>query len=244
MQKASRIITRTTEAIFFDLDGTLRHSRPNANELLIEQAIALGAPCSPEKALEAARWAHYYWAQSHEMYADYQEHTDDDAFWQNYIKRYLVAYGCSETSAGSLAPVLQQYMEEHYNPENYVPGDVFETLNLLKHAGITLGLVSNRSKPIDGLMKELAFEPLFDFYFVAGQIDIWKPEPGIFTHALELAGSQAENTLYVGDNYYADILGAQNAGLIPLLYDPKGVFPQADCITIEKISDIPPIIFD
>ena len=232
------------EAVIFDLDGTLRHSRPHANDLLIEQAIAHGAPHSEEKHRSAARWAHYYWAQSPEMYADYQEHTEDSAFWANYIKRYLVAYGCNKDKAAELAPILQQYMVEHYNPENYVPETVFETLKALRAGGLRLGLVSNRSQPIDDLMEELAFKPLFDFYFVAGQINIWKPEPGIFIHALDLAGSSAEGSVYVGDNYYADVLGAQRAGLIPLLYDPKGIFPDAACTVIKSIDEILTFLLD
>lgn len=46
--------------ILFDLDGTLRHNRPDANNTLFDCAVGLGARDSLENRRRAARWAHYY----------------------------------------------------------------------------------------------------------------------------------------------------------------------------------------
>ena len=35
------------------------------------------------------------------------------------------------------------------------------------------------------------------------------PTPRIFDRALEITGSSPERIIYVGDNYYADIMGAR-----------------------------------
>jgi len=242
-----RVFNRNNQpikAVIFDLDGTIRYNHPNANDVLIDQVVAMGIDNSPQKRKIAARWAHYYWAQSPELYADYQEHTNDTAFWTKYIQRYLIVFGCSEEQAGEMAPILRHYMEDAYNPENRMAADVHPTLQALKENGYTLGLVSNRSKPVDELLEKLGIKVYFDFSFVAGDIQIWKPKRGIFIHALNLAGSSPPNTIYVGDNYYSDILGARNAGLIPVLYDQNELFPEAECYIIKHISDLTTMLID
>jgi FMN phosphatase YigB (HAD superfamily) len=48
----------------------------------------------------------------------------------------------------------------------------------------------------------------------------------------------AQETVYVGDNYFADVVGSRRAGLHPVLYDPRGIFPEADCSTIKSFDEL------
>jgi HAD superfamily hydrolase (TIGR01549 family) len=185
------------------------------------------------------RWSHYYWAQSPEFHADRESHQDDDeAFWTTFASRYLSAYGCSQEQARQLAPKMNAFMSQEYQPEDWVPPEAFDTLRELKDAGYTLGLVSNRTDPAHEQLDALGLLPYLDFAFVAGEVEIWKPEAGIFHHAVELAGSSPERSIYVGDNYYADVVGASNAGLTPILLDPEGIFPDAECTVIRSLGDL------
>ena len=49
-----------------------------------------------------------------------------------------------------------------------------------------------------------------------------KPDPRIFEFSLTLAGATVQESLMIGDNYEADILGAQAVGLDTVFYNPKG----------------------
>lgn len=49
-----------------------------------------------------------------------------------------------------------------------------------------------------------------------------KPDRRIFEYALQVAGATVPTSLMIGDNYEADILGAQSAGLDTVFYNPKG----------------------
>jgi FMN phosphatase YigB (HAD superfamily) len=51
----------------------------------------------------------------------------------------------------------------------------------------------------------------------AADVGYLKPHPRIFQHALELMGTQPEETIYIGDNPVADIAGAQSAGMRAVL---------------------------
>jgi HAD superfamily hydrolase (TIGR01549 family) len=232
------------QAVLFDLDGTLRFSRPPYAQAFYDYAVRLGVSDSPERRRRAAQWAHYYWAQSGELLTDMRDFWDEQEqrFWVNYAVRSLLAFDCSAESAQSLAPEVSRYMREEHQSEDIVPEEVFITLQALKDAGYRLGLLSNRPHAYHELLEQLGLANYFEVVLAAGEIDCWKPEPGIFLHALERMKIEAGQALYVGDNYYADILGAQRAGLRPVLYDPEQVFPDASCTVIQHIADLLPVL--
>ena len=227
------------ETIIFDLDGTLRHSIPSADDTQFRIANQIGAVDNPELQKLGARWSHYYWAQSKELAQDLNQLGDQSVeFWIQYGVRYLRALTVPERFAAELAPKMVAQMDAEYSPENHVYPCVHDTLKRLKEGGLTLGLVSNRSKPCQPECEELGLLGYFDFAYVAAEVNAWKPNPRIFDRALEFSGSSPERTIYVGDNYYADILGAQNAGLQPVLLDEKGLFPEAGCLVIERVEEL------
>ncbi|MCE7055773.1 YjjG family noncanonical pyrimidine nucleotidase [Algoriphagus sp. AGSA1] len=49
-----------------------------------------------------------------------------------------------------------------------------------------------------------------------------KPDPRIFQYAVDQAGATIENSLMIGDNPISDILGAYNAGLDQVFFNPLG----------------------
>src|SRR3972149_9248558 len=76
------------KTILFDLDGTLRLNLPAGGEVFCEHAISLGLLIGNNDRLHAARWEHYYWAGSPELFADLGIHRDDTPdFWLNYGRR-------------------------------------------------------------------------------------------------------------------------------------------------------------
>ena len=224
--------------ILFDLDGTLRHNRPSFVESLISRAVQLGAPDSKEHRRRATRWLHYYWAQSSELLADRQVYQDEDIFWTNHAHLFLINLGCSPALAEDAAPEVYNYYQDEYRPEDWVPPDVPETLEALKNAGYTLGVVSNRSHSFQEQIETLGLDGYFECAVAAGEVNSWKPDPVIFQCALQELGVQPDETKYVGDNYFADVVGAQRAGLQPILIDPDGLFPEAKCPVIHTLGDL------
>ena len=53
-----------------------------------------------------------------------------------------------------------------------------------------------------------------------------------------MANSAPDCTVYVGDNYYIDIVGARNVGITPILIDPENIFPDAECKVIRTLSEL------
>lgn len=48
-----------------------------------------------------------------------------------------------------------------------------------------------------------------------------KPNPEIFNYALQLAGTKVNQSIMIGDNYEADILGAINVGMDAIFFDMR-----------------------
>jgi HAD superfamily hydrolase (TIGR01549 family) len=233
------MLTLPVETVIFDLDGTLRQNVPSADETQYRLAIELGVAHRADRQNLGARWAHSYWAQSEDLFADIERFKEMEAdFWTHYSYRYLRALEVQEQQAQALAAELYQRMETEFKPENQLLPGVPETLARLKQAGYAIGLVSNRSRPCQEECENLGLLPHLDFAYVAAEVEAWKPDPRIFERALNFNGGRPERVVYVGDNYYADVVGAQNAGLQPVLIDPLGVFPEATCAVIRAIPDL------
>jgi putative hydrolase of the HAD superfamily len=84
----------------------------------------------------------------------------------------------------------------------------------------------------------------FDFAVAGGEVNSYKPDPGLFEHALQHAKVSPHEAVYVGDNYFADVIGSRRAGLTPILYDPLGIFPEAECATIKTFDELNLVIKD
>jgi HAD superfamily hydrolase (TIGR01549 family) len=231
------------KAVFFDLDGTLRHSIPSGGDVFNEYAASLGLSYTAEDRVRAMRWEHQYWASSTDLRDDLLAHSaDTENFWIEYSRRRLLALGASPEWAGEVAAQASAHMGEMYKPDSVVPADVRRTLPLLREAGYLLAVISNRDQPFRTLLDAHGLSEFFPYSLAGGELDIYKPEPGIFEHALKQLNVSAPETVYVGDNYYADIVGARRAGLEAVLYDPNHIFPEADCVTIRSFDELLPVI--
>lgn len=227
------------KAVFFDLDGTLRHSVPEGGDVFNAYVSSLGYSYTSEDRLRAMRWEYHYWASSADLRDDLIAHSaDTENFWIEYTRRRLLALGIASELTLELAPKVSAHMGEMYRPESVVPEEVRRTLVALRAANYIMAVISNRERPFQDTLDAHGLSEFFSYSLAAGEIDVYKPEPEIFDHALKRFGLTAAETVYVGDNYYADIVGAQRAGLWPVLYDPSHIFPDADCVTIRSFDEL------
>lgn len=237
------IETNDIKAIFFDLDGTLRHSVPSGGEVFTDYVVTLGLQVNEEARLRAIRWEHLYWASSVDLRDDLLAHSSEtENFWINYSRRRLTALGASPEWSEQVAPKVSKHMGEFYKPDSIVPDDVRRALPQLKETGYILGVISNRDKPFQDLLRDHGIGEFFEFSLAAGEVNSFKPDPEVFEHGLRRVNLLPNEVIYVGDNYYADVVGARRAGLQPVLYDPLNVFPDVDCATIKSFDELNSLI--
>ncbi|KAA3642986.1 MAG: HAD family hydrolase [Chloroflexi bacterium] len=229
--------------LIFDLDGTLRHNRPEGHQVFWARAAELGAPAAEENRRQAQRWGHQYWTNSGDLIDDLELYgRDNPEFWLNYAQRHLMALGSSQKQAAELAPLINQHMREEFEPEDWVDPQTPEMLEGFKEQGYALGVVTNRDEPVQDYLDEKGIGGFFDFILAAGEIGIWKPDSRVFEHALKEMGAEPGMSVYIGDNYFADVLGAQSAGIQPVLVDPHKFFPEAECPVVDTIIELPALL--
>lgn len=94
------------------------------------------------------------------------------------------------------------------------------TLHCLKAAGYQLGLISNWDQSAREVLSRNDLEELFDEIIISSEVGVEKPNPAIFELALARGKVTAEQSLYVGDNYYDDVRGCRQVGIHCLLINP------------------------
>jgi len=234
---------RGIKAVLFDLDGTLRHNEPSYAQLFDDYVSTLdGVLNAWDNRRRAMRWEHHYWASSPDLKVDREQFANDDAgFWMNYNRRRMIVYGIHPERAAALAPRVQEYMDSQ-ETENRLYPDAIPTIQAFRQRGLKVGLVSNRNNPIDELLVELGLREHLDFSLISGEVGTWKPAPAIFVHALQRSGTAPQETIYVGDNYYADVVGARRAGIHPVLLDPLRLFDEPGCPVISSLAQVIPLV--
>lgn len=108
----------------------------------------------------------------------------------------------------------------------------------LRERGLRLAVVSNSDGRIENAFAQAGLTEYFDFFIDSFLVGVEKPDPRIFHLALEKAGVSAPEAAYVGDLYAVDVLGARQAGLLPVLYDPYRLSPDDDCVRIGSLGDL------
>lgn len=88
-----------------------------------------------------------------------------------------------------------------------------DVLTELKRRGYRLHVLSNNSSILPTQLDVLDITEFFEVIAWSEEIGIEKPDPRIFEVMLERVGSTAAETVYVGDSYPADVVGATAAGI-------------------------------
>lgn len=101
-----------------------------------------------------------------------------------------------------------------------VAPDTIPALERLRNAGVRLGVVSNSDGGVEEALRAAGLRSLFEVVVDSAQVGVEKPDPRIFAPALTALAARPEDTLYVGDVYAVDVVGARRAGLEAVLLDP------------------------
>jgi len=120
-----------------------------------------------------------------------------------------------------------------------LPFDGAERLLLDLRRRYRLGLLTNGPSDIQWeKIRSLNFADRFDAILVAGDVRIFKPDVRVFRILLDRLDTPAHASLFVGDAYGMDILGAHNAGMRTAWVTQGGTCPVGDVIPDVKIDDI------
>lgn len=86
-------------------------------------------------------------------------------------------------------------------------------------------------------LRSSGLEKYFSHVVLSEEANALKPDKRIFEHALKLNNASATETIMIGDSYDADIVGAQNAGIDQVWFNPN-IETEIDSNATYNISDL------
>lgn len=105
-----------------------------------------------------------------------------------------------------------------------------------------LGAVSNFTGNLERCLAELNLAPMFQTIIDSTVVGVRKPDPRIFTIALERLGVSASRALMVGDNPFADIQPATALGMGTAWLSPLSRPAPAECMPTFRIEMLPQLM--
>jgi len=100
--------------------------------------------------------------------------------------------------------------------------DVLDMIDDLGARKLRVGVISNNDGVVSSI-KLLDVEHRFEIIVGPSTYNVAKPHPEIFRRACDDMGVAPHRTVYVGDSYDNDVVGARSAGMTPVLVDRFGI---------------------
>ncbi|MBV8170669.1 MAG: HAD family hydrolase [Candidatus Eremiobacteraeota bacterium] len=226
-------------AIFFDLDDTLVEDTLSlercAEAAVLEISPALRLPAN-KLAIAYVDSAIDFW-ESLEPGAPPPKAGDiRPSMWRAALRRYGV------DDADLAARIAKRYDQLRIERVELFP-EAVKVLQAL-HGKYKMAIITNGfAETHDVKIARLELSRFFDHVILAGEMQLVKPDPKIFEHAMTLVGVTPGESVMVGDRFNRDIAGAHAAGMRAIWVNvrdetaPAGVRP-ADA-TILSIGELP-----
>lgn len=130
---------------------------------------------------------------------------------------------------------------EIYSVCRYLKWDKFSDTQILNQIDIPKGIISNWDLTLKDKLNSL-INVKFDHIIVSEEINIRKPNEGIFQYALQTIGFKDSSVLYIGDSIIQDYIPAMEAGITPFLIDRDNVYPYFNGNIIKSLNELPGLI--
>lgn len=211
--------------IFFDLDNTLWDHRRNAyltiKDLFEKEEITLKYKIDFEK----------FHAAYHEINERLWEQIRDGEIDKDYLRKHRFYDTFNRFGIDDLE--LAMFFEEHFldkilNYNHLVEGAEY-ILEYLKAKNYTLHIISNGFQEVTERKCILSgIDHYFQTITSADSVGVRKPNPAIFEYSLKLAEAKKEESVLIGDDWIADVVGAQQFGIDVVFFDVLNENPKQE----------------
>lgn len=225
--------------LFFDLDHTLWDFDKNASIVLsslFEELKLVDYGIADYDSFEKI-----YKAENDRMWLRYRNGFIKQA--ELRIKRFTNTFLHFKIVNQALAEKMnEQYMESLPQQVALLP-HALEVLDYCKAKDYRLHIITNGFEEVQ--YKKLKFsglQPYFEQIITSEKSMRQKPHKEIFDYALNATGAEVSNSIMIGDNWEADILGAKDAGWAQVYFNPQqltqDIQPTYDIQCLSSLKEI------
>ncbi len=224
-------------AVFFDVFGTLMpYKNLPRHEILARRANLAGVNLTPaqvKRALDSLAASGGGFAMAGQLAGE--DVPRDRAYWVRTFAQLLDVAGMR----GDL-PALATAMCDTFllTEDFYVDPETIPTLRGLRKQGYLVGAISNAPKGLAATLDKFGILPELAIAVGSQDIGIEKPDPAIFSYALNKVGMQVSESAYVGDEYQTDARAAHKVGMLGIFLDRDNHRPVTDLPRIRRLSDL------
>ena len=157
----------------------------------------------------------------------------DHGFWWTFHTYLLQDLG--ELSDGTRMALVEN-TQKSSNWDQILPG-TREALERIRERYRT-AVISNADGKIEQVLTHCGIAGCFESITDSGIVGYEKPRAEIFAAALEAMQARAEESLYVGDVYSVDYVGARNAGMDAVLFDVAETYRERELPRVESLKEL------
>ncbi len=128
----------------------------------------------------------------------------------------------------------------HFLPSN---NHLFDgTIELLEylHPKYELHIITNGFEEVQNLkLEKSGIEKYFNSIITSESVGVKKPNPKVFKYALDKANAKADNSIMIGDNLEADIIGAIQCGITSIHFNLENLkYADKKYISVSHLLEI------
>ena len=226
----------TIKNVIFDFDMTLGFRTTMWTDTVKELLLENNVYATSEQIRPITHGGVYPWSDPTKSHADFFKGKD---WWETVagnIAEGLAENGvCSDLDAKkAMAGLRERFCDKRY--WKLFP-DTLDTLETLTNEGYSLALVSNHIPEAREIFNDLRLGAYFPRMVISSEEEYEKPHPEILTKAL--GEFSKDKTVLVGDNYFADVLGAIQFGMGAVLVRKPNVNGyNYYCKTLEELPSL------
>jgi len=164
--------------------------------------------------------------------------SPDHGFWWMFYTQLLSEIGLRDDA---IRDQLVASIQKSGNWDKIHPG----TAEQLHEIGerYPIGVISNADGKIEDVLQKCGIARCFRTITDSGLVGYEKPHPEIFRQALKSMHAPPEESLYVGDVYSVDYLGATGAGMQAMLMDAPGAYRDRGLPRVESLAELQAALF-
>jgi putative hydrolase of the HAD superfamily len=212
--------------IFFDVGNTLLF--PNRARML--------APLAKNHHPTLEQWQALERRTKSEFDRDMQAGRVDQGFWWIFHRHLLELIDEHSDSSNGVLQELVRNTHDTANWDQILPG-TREALGRIADK-FRIAVISNADGKIDQALARCGIADCFESITDSGIVGFEKPRREIFEAALRTVNARAADSLYVGDVYSVDYVGARNVGMQAVLFDVAGAYRDRQEPRVESMEQL------
>jgi len=163
----------------------------------------------------------------------------DQGFWWMFYSQLLSEIGLNDNA---VRDQLVASIRNSGNWDTVRPGTAEQLRDIGKRYPIAV--ISNADGKIEDVLRRCGIAHCFRTITDSGLVGYEKPHPEIFRQALKSMNAAPEESLYVGDVYSVDYLGATGAGMQAVLMDMPGAYRDKGVPRVESLEELQTVLRD